>query len=676
MQLLSFIRPSVARRSSVSLLLLALSMATLTRAQDRSASLSVDAAKVENKINPGLYGQFVEIMFGGVNGVLWDELIRNRGFEEPPNEIGLSRDWQREPDDRNHDPAVQLAWDASASSPFSHDARAEGHSMRIDIHPDQWNSSQRHGISQGGIPLRKGVPYHGYLWLKGLNYNGFVTVALEQDRTEGKTYAATEVTPSGSNWAKYEFTLTPNETDPLAKFSILIHGVGRIWIDQASLMPGDATAGSPAPVYERIEALRPAFIRWPGGNVAQDYHWMRGVGPRDQRPTWVNAAWWNEIESSDFGTDEYLALCKALHTEPSITVNVNGDGATPAEAAAWVEYVNGPATSKYGHMRALNGHAEPYGVKLWEVGNEVFGEWEIGHTDATTYAHNFNVYAAAMKAVDPGIHLIAVGHELPWNRTLLQIAGANIDEIAIHFYYGRKEMGNDWGNLYAHPLTFDSFYEKMSAMVQELAPHRHVELNVNEWNTSLPVPSQHTMRSALYAGAIMNGFERNGSIVGASAVSDLANGWSGGIIQASREDTFVTPTYLVNKLYNEHLGAARLGTKVQGPTFNTAAQGDKIPVLDAIATRSADGSEIFIKAVNKDVVNGLQVEVHLDHATVAPTAELESITAASPDVANTFMHPDAVSVRSSSVSTSGDHFSVEIPSDSVSVLTLHVVSGR
>lgn len=640
-------------------------------AQGKTASMTVDAGKIENPISPRLYGQFVEVMFGGVDGSLWTELIRNRSFEEPPNEIGLSRDWDREPDNRNHDPSVQFHWDDSVSYPVGNG----GHSMRIEVNHNQWNVTQRRGISQGKIPLRKDATYTGYLWLRSESFDGFLTVALEKDRTDGQAYASTDLHPKGASWAKYPFTLTSNETDPLAKFSILVHGTGTIWIDRISLMPKNAVDGTRTDIYRKIKDLHPSFVRWPGGNAAQSYHWMRGIGPRDRRPSWTNLAWWNETESSDFGTEEYLQFCKAVGSQPSITVNVEGDGATAAEAAAWVEYVNGPATSKYGSMRAANGHPEPYHVKYWEVGNEIFGKWEIGHTDAATYARNFNRYAAAMKAADPTIRLIASGSDLEWNSTLLQIAAKNIDQIAIHFYYGQEEMEGDPGNLLAHPFTLDRIYDGMRTMLHQYAPDNHIQLTINEWNTSLPVPEQHTMISALYAGSMMNGFERNGDIIDSTAVSDLVNGWSGGIIQASRQELFVTPTYLVNKLYSDHLGTARLATQVKSPTFDSTLQGKNIPILDAIATQSGDGTMIFVKAVNKDVKNGLALHIHVDGVALAPQAELDTITAPSPDTPNTFTNPLAVSVQNSRVRY-GKHFAVELPSDSVSVLTLHVAESK
>jgi len=246
-------------------------------------------------------------------------------------------------------------------------------------------------------------------------------------------------------------------------------------------MPATAVDGVRRDVLERVKALRPAFVRWPGGNVAQDYHWLWGVGPRDERVTLVNLSWRNEPEPSDFGTDEYIQFCRNTGAEPSITVNVEGRGATPEEAAAWVEYCNGAPTTKYGAMRAANGHPSPYNVRYWEVGNEIWGSWVRGHSDAETYARNFNRYAKAMRAIDPNIKLIAVGdNDMRWNRTVLSRSGEGIDYLAIHHYYGRREMKGDALNLMARPLHYERFYrvravDKGVGAGQRLAPgHQRV----------------------------------------------------------------------------------------------------------------------------------------------------------------------------------------------------------
>jgi alpha-N-arabinofuranosidase len=644
------------------------------QAKVEAAKIEIDTSKIEGRISPLLYGQFIEFMFEGVKGGLHAELIRNRSFEEAPNAIGLSRYWERYPDDRNDDYGLSFRWDRAVAYPVNRGeaGAAEGsgtHSLCVDVRE---GVIPRHGLYQRRIPVRQGMVYQGYLWLKAEGFDGSVFASLEADTTGGEVYAETNIGNVSGDWKRYAFTLKPTQSDPLARFAILVSGRGRLWVDQVSLLPGDAVDGVRADVIEKVKALRPAFIRWPGGNVAQDYRWRWGVGPRDQRPTWVNLSWKNELEPSDFGTDEFIRFCRNAGAEPSITVNVEGRGATAEEAAAWVEYCNGPASSKYGAMRVANGHPEPYGVRYWEIGNEIWGDWVRGHSDAETYARNYNRYADAMRAVDPDLKFIAVGdNDMKWNRTVLRLAGARIDTLAIHHYYGQHQMQGDARNLMARPLYYERFYNEVEQAIRELAPNRPVRLAINEWGLDLPEPQQYSMLAALYGARLMNVFERRGDLVGMSAVSDLVNGWPGGIIQASRHGVFVTPVYLVNQLYATHAGAARLSAKIESPTFDSTQEGKNVPALDAVVTRSADGRRIFIKAVNTSLTDSLKTEIRLTNARIASSGVMEIVTADSLTVANSFAAPEAVSTRRAEIKA-GNSFWIELPRHSVSVITLNV----
>jgi len=455
------------------------------RAQSDEARIVIDAARVEGQIDPRLYGQFVEFMYEGVKGGLSAELLRNRGFEEPANNIGLSRHWERHPDDRNDDYGLSFGWDAEVAYPVSLDLFEEKpvqRSLRVDLTD---GIVERHGVYQPRIPVRAGIAYHGYLWLKTTGYDGRIRVALEEDRSGGALYSEAEIKEVRGDWKRYAFELHSQRTDHHARLAILFDGGrGRVWVDQVSLLPGDAVGGVRADVLALVAALRPAFIRWPGGNVAQDYHWAWGVGPRDRRPVWTNLSWKNEPEPGDIGTDEFIAFCRRMGAEPSITVNVEGRGATAEEAAAWVEYCNGPATSRYGAIRAANGHPEPYQVKYWELGNEIWGDWVRGHSDALTYARNYVRYHKAMRAVDSGIQFIAVGdNDMGWNRTVLRTAGGAIDYLAIHHYYGRKEMAGDARNLMARPLRYERLYKDVEKVIREEAPgQRQHQLRVRLQN--------------------------------------------------------------------------------------------------------------------------------------------------------------------------------------------------
>jgi alpha-N-arabinofuranosidase len=626
------------REKTLSCLCVVVLLTTQVAAQ--TASITVDARKVENRISPLLYGQFMEFMFEGIKGGLHAELIRDRSFEEAPNVIGLSRNWDRYPDDRNDDYALSFAWDDQ-----SYPQQRKEHSLRVRAGD---GVIPRHGIYQSRVPIKAGIEYRGSVWLKTSDYAGQLTVALESDVTLGQVYAAADLDRiTKGDWRRYEFTLKPAVNDPLARFAILFPGRGTVWIDQVSLMPGDAAPGNVRrDVFEKIKLLKPAFIRWPGGNVAQDYHWSWGVGPRDERVTWTNLSWKNEPEPSDFGTDEFVAFARAAGAEPSITVNVEGGGATVEEAAAWVEYCNGPATSKYGAMRAANGHPLPFGVRFWEVGNEIWGDWVRGHSDAETYARNYNRYAKAMRAVDPSIKLIAVGdNDMKWNRTVLRAAGENIDYLAVHHYYGRHEAGNDTSKLLARPLFFERFYLDVAQLLRELGLGGRVKLAINEWGLDLPPERQYSIEAALYAARLMNVFERSGELVEMSAVSDLVNGWPGGIIQASRHDIFVTPIYLVNQMYNDHRGDMRLSATVSS--------------LEVDATASRRGNTIFLKAVNTSLTSSFVTTIALEGVAPAARAEMETIAGR------------AVSVETKSI-PAGRRFTATLPAQSVSVITITV----
>jgi alpha-N-arabinofuranosidase len=309
-------------------------------------------------------------------------------------------------------------------------------------------------------------------------------------------------------------------------------------------------------------------------------------------------------------------------------------------------------------------------VRYWEIGNEIWGDWVRGHTDATTYAHHLTRYVAAMRQVDPSIKVIAVGdNDMTWNRTVLRLAGERLDYLAVHHYYSQRDMDGDLRNLLAHPLRYEQFYGEMDAALRELVPDRRPRLAINEWGLDVPESLQYSVAAALYAARLMNVFERRSDLVAMSAVSDLVNGWPGGIIQAGSHRVFVTPIYLVNKLYAGHLGAERLAASVHGPTFASSREASTVPVLDAVASLSADGRMIFIKAVNLDLERPLTVQISVRGRQVSASAILEQVVADSVLVVNGFRTPDAVRITRSEA-RAGNRFSLELPRHSVSVITL------
>jgi alpha-N-arabinofuranosidase len=274
-----------------------------------------------------------------------------------------------------------------------------------------------------------------------------------------------------------------------------------------------------------------------------------------------------------------------------------------------------------------------------------------------------------MRAVDPSIRFIAVGRDrTDWNDQLLALAGGSIDLLSLHHYDGPSEQ-QDARMLMARPLHWETYYRELGQTIRARAPGANIKLIVNEWNSVLPMPRQHSMESALYAARLMNVFERSGGLVAMSAVSDLVNGWPGGIIQAGRHGVFVTPTYRVAQLYNEHLGAERLEAAVESPTFDVPDGPSGVPWVDVTASRSSDGRRCFVKAVNTNADAPARVRITIDGWPAAARATQHTLSAPTLHTANTFAAPDAVAVTSATIAA-GPQFTVDLPRGSVAVVVL------
>ena len=184
-------------------------------------------------------------------------------------------------------------------------------------------------------------------------------------------------------------------------------------------------------VLDALRQVRVPLLRYPGGNFVSNYHWEDGIGPKSERRRVFEYAWLTE-ESNQFGTADFIELCRKVGAEPLICVNM-GSG-TVEEAMHWVEYCNGTGNTYYANLRRSHGYEEPFGVKYWGLGNEMYGMWQMKHQSAQAYAEAALEYAKGMKWVDPGISLIACGYEqsADWNYTVAKEIGSLIDYISAH----------------------------------------------------------------------------------------------------------------------------------------------------------------------------------------------------------------------------------------------------
>ncbi len=390
------------------------------------AKLHVDPGARLNSINPGIYGQFIEHFGRVVNGGIWAELLRNRKFYPiDPDRTNLADPWQPERD-RN---AVSYVIDSSIS--------LDGiSSQRITTFggTHAWR-----GIRQTGFGLVSGKEYVAYAWILSRPGQGNLSFRLESADGAVAAEAKVALNAAPGEWKRYEVHLTPGRALENAAFHLAFDSTGENWVGAVSLMPADNVQGFRRDVLELVKSMAPPIIRWPGGGYADCYDWRKAIGSRDMRPPVPILPYGQPygydhgMDPSDLGTDEFLAFCRLIGAAPYINANF-GSGTTEM-AAEWVEYCNGSAQSHWGMRRVANGHPEPYGVRNWAIGNEIWGSFEIGTTSAEGYATYYLPMAKAMRAVDPSIQITAVGqiHDNPkvWNETVLKAAGGQIDLLSV-----------------------------------------------------------------------------------------------------------------------------------------------------------------------------------------------------------------------------------------------------
>lgn len=417
-----------------------------------------------------------------------------------------------------------------------------------------------------------------------------------------------------------------------------------------------------------VRQLNPPLIRYPGGNFASCYHWEDGIGPIERRPARHDAAWQAE-ESNHVGTDEFLRFCEEIGAEPVLVVN-DGTG-SPDEAARWVAYCNNPVDTEQGARRATNGHPEPYNVKYWVIGNEVWDRWRIGTTSAQAYCRRAERFIDAMKAVDPEIKCVLIG-QIPlaedsedegyvWNETVLRELSAKTDYLSWHIYqpdrHGWQEVYNPH-ELYhavnvAH-LDIENIIARVDAQIRHYAGDRLIQQAIDEWNLWLPPREEnvsihrvtYTMRDSLYAASVLMTFFKHSQSVGMSSFAQLVNVLP--LIETNAETAIATAMFLPFVLFNQ-MQHIVLKTDVQSDTFESGEQAvnllahSKVPFVDALATGNDDRSIVTLMIVNRHPFHKTEVNIQIDTlgSSLAPIQSLQ-IYAPSPEAFNSFEKPNRI----------------------------------
>jgi len=565
------------------------------RAPDQSpfrARIDIDASDPGPTIDPMIYGHFIEHIGQCIYGDgIWAEKLRGRKFAGNAGPDGALPYWRRwGPED-----GVELARDNVTFYTGEQ-------SQRITSRAAQGE----HGIAQDGIEARP-ITYHCRLVLRQEGVECAVRAALRRGDT---VLASHDLPPLVDEWETFSFDLAVDSAGP-ASFSITTDQAdGTLWVGAASLMPDDAVEGMRRDIVEAIRGLQPPIIRWPGGNFASGYHWQDGLGDRDLRPARFDRAW-GVWETNDLGIHEYIRLCRLVDCEPYVCLNLGE--ATADEAAAWVEYCNGPIDTRWGAVRARNGSAEPFDIKYWGLGNELYGDWQLGHLTPENYAAKANEFAEAVRAVDPEVLLVGVGVEgrqwNDWNAVVMDRAAGSMDYLAVHLYQEVFPSGDPELNYMltiSAPERFERSLEA-TARIAERYAGGPVPLAVDEWNVMAKdawngrYRPETRMREALFVCRMFNAFHRLGDRVRMANIALLVNAM--GVIQADQTRLALTPAYLAFDMYGRHTGDHLVPSEVT--PVDPAADA----VLDVSATRSADGATLYVHVVNVHLSTAVEAEI-------------------------------------------------------------------
>lgn len=633
----------------------------------------------DHEVSPLLYGGFIEFLGGVINGRsgVWAQELFDRGFDWPDDDgDGVSDGLAT---------VAKAAWVPVVSGGNSGSwALAEGgyntrgvYAQGVTI--DAYTDGSR-GVAQDGIPLRPDVSYELYVYLRGEAIEGAATVSLA-DATTGAILDETAFTGVSGEWTRFEAILTPGVSHGGARFSISIAEEGTLWIDEASLMAEDHEDGARAAYVEKGLMLQPGPLRYPGGCFADGAgnHFTNGIGPVDQRPpNWDNH--WGAWQRMDFGFDEYMAFCGRTGMSPQITVNF-GSG-TAGEAADWVEYANGDASTPYGALRAGNGHPEPYGVTLWEVGNEQYGEWEIGHTTPEDYAGQFIDFANQMRARDPDIRVMADGGlNADWTRPILEIAGPYMDYLTVHMTAPNLNLApldseKVFRAMMAAPLAKESTLREIQDGIDLLGLTGQVRVGVGEWWVTYSYPGSGAQRaasleSALYTAGMLNTFQRTADIV------DFANRTTFiAVLQTALEPypvLYGTPTFWVLSMFASLSGTMPVEAEVTSSTYDSQAVGNipamtSVPYLDVSVT--SDGDRLVVMAVNRHPSQAIDTTLNVSGCSVA--ADGVAHTLASEDYLDTNADPphDRIMPADTALTGLSPSFSYPFPAHSLTCLEL------
>jgi alpha-L-arabinofuranosidase len=446
-------------------------------------------------------------------------------------------------------------------------------------------------------------------------------------------------------------------------------------------------------VMDEISKLGVPIIRYPGGNFVSGYNWLDGVGPKKDRPMVLDKAW-NSLNSNQFGTDEYMAWCKAVGTTPLMGLNL-GTG-TPEQAAALVEYCNVEKGTEWSELRRKHGYAQPYKVQNWCLGNEMDGPWQIGHMTATEYGMKAQDAARQMRYVDPSLRLIACGSSGPfmptyleWDREVLEQCYDYVDGLSLHRYFGntKEETGGSSEKFVAMNLTMDRQITESLAVCDLVRGHKRSKkqlwLSFDEWNVWYRERSGaavngarkeaphlleeiYNFEDALLVGGLIITLLRHADRVKIACLAQLVNVIAP--IMTNANGLFRQTIYYPYSWALQYAKGNVLDVVVQAPTYDVVGM-DAVPYLDASGTVNPQTGQTSVFILNRDLSKPRQVELVWESDAPARTVNSWTLTGDDLKAVNGFDAPQRVKPQEfEKPALSGGKAKIELPARSFTVL--------
>lgn len=667
-----------------------------------NAEVTIDITRQsEYAVSERLFGKFSENLGHNIYGGFWAQIVENPSLE--PITICMNRNEYTDHERNYFKRYTHL--DIIAESEVKNIAyywfnwNEENGNAKYQLLPDAYNTQYSQLIEVNQVPqdepgvgirqliflpVKRVKQYQVSFYVK--EHTAPIIVAISDVKNPNKFFGKTVFKPikaNSSGWKKYSGLIKLDIPDSMLGkpvwFYIGLKSPGRLQLDQLTLFPTDALAeGFDPEVAKYWKDSGVTILRFPGGNYVSGYHWKDDIVPRVQRITRKNVAW-NDVDQHQVGTDEHISFCRLIGAEPMICVNA-GNG-TAEEAADWVEYCNGSPKTKWGKIRANNGHPKPYQVKLWEIGNELWGDWQIGYCSPQEYARRYRAFYTAMKSRDPSIEIIACGHIAgDWNEVLFKNCADILQSASVHFLFGNNP-NSESRYTYLSQVGYTHIFENLYRRIHKLGKKYHADINIAVteamvFNFQANQPRPETLTEALYYAGIITSAIRTEGIVNLFTHSAIIN--HGGGMTKENAVVYPQPVYYALKELRRVVGSKPMAVEVACrfsdiPEWQSYWAGDtpvRFPLVDVMPLIRKEQLDIIL--INRTPYKSVDVKFNIPKSNYANNLRVYELSGDSFLAQNDLMNPNRVKPSITDIKiANSEQFTIKSKPASLYVITLY-----